>query len=86
MPIAAVARPGYDGLVHGFGHELAAALRPAREPEQQLDKLGDHRRSCICAFAPIHGRPPYLRQGNPFGTANMMARPRDPLTHRLIPV
>jgi len=52
MPIAVIARPGYDEACPWLiGHELAAALRPARTPECSMDGL-ETAGACASALSP----------------------------------
>lgn len=87
MPIAVVARPGYDGLVHGSS--AMNWLRRFVRPASQSSNWTNWRPPALVhlRFRPDPRSATLLRQGNPlWHREHDGARPRDPLTHRLIPV
>jgi len=87
MPIAVVARPGYDGLVHGSS--AMNWLRRFVRPASQSSNWTNWRPPALVhlRFRPDLRSATLLRQGNPLWyREHHGARPCDPLTHRLIPV
>jgi nicotinic acid mononucleotide adenylyltransferase len=74
MPIAVIARPGYDdACCCGPRNGLAQAVRPASGPAAYIGRCGAHRRLYSCAFAPIHVRPRRFARPTLFGIATMKA-------------
>ena len=87
MPIAVIARPGYGSAVHGSS--AMNWLRRFVRPASQSSNWTNWRPPALVhlRFRPDPRSATLLRQGNPLWyREHDGARPRDPLTHRLIPV
>ncbi len=87
MPIAVIARPGYTGAVRGS--PAANWLRRFVRPAGQSSNWTNWRPPALVhlRFRPDPRSATLLRQGNPlWHREHHGARPRDPLTHRPIPV
>ena len=87
MPIAVIARPGYDDVA--LGSPSMAWLRRFVRPAGQSSNWTNWRPPALVhlRFRPDPRSATLLRQGNPlWHREHDGARPRDPLTYRMIPV
>lgn len=85
MPIAVIARPGYDGLAHGSSAMswLRRFVRPARQSRNWMNWRPPA--LVLLRFRPDPRSATLLRQANPLWHREYEhARVRDPLTRRLI--
>ena len=87
IPIAVIARPGYDARTHG--HPAMSWLRRFVRPAVQSSNWTNWRPPALVhlRFRPEPRSATLLRQANPhWYRAYDGSRVRDPLTHRMIPV